>query len=176
MNNTDLAAVLSSFSPFQVLDQGQLDLLADKMQVVDLAEDALLFAEGDVGDSWYLILSGEVLIVRDGEEGAPSHTLAHLGAGEGFGEMALLEGAPRMASASAFGAARLARLPRETFEKLLADNHPCATSLLRHMSQALCQRLREVTVILQDIVDNPAPIRADPAALKRLIHAVMAHN
>ena len=176
MNSTDLAALLSALSPFQSLDQDELHLLADKMQVVDLAEDAPLFAEGDAGDSWYLILSGEISIVRHGEEGVPPHTLAHLEAGDSFGEMALLEGTPRMASATAFSTARLAKLPRESFEALLAGGHPCATGLLRHMSRALCQRLREVTVILQDIVDNPAPVRADPAALTKLIHAVMAHN
>jgi hypothetical protein len=44
------------------------------------------------------------------------------------------------------------------------------------MSRALCQRLREVTIILQDIVDNPAPMRTTPSALTKLMHAVMAHN
>ena len=176
MSARDLVHALSSTQPFQHLEDSQLRVLAERMEIVHLDEGASVFDEGDVGDSWYLILSGEITIVRHGGNGSPSHTLASLERGDSFGEMALLEGTPRMASASAFSASRLGRLPRESFDALLADHHPSATQLLRHMSKALCQRLRDVTFILQDIVDNPAPMRTTPSALTKLMHAVMAHN
>ncbi|MFT4977212.1 MAG: CRP-like cAMP-binding protein, partial [Myxococcota bacterium] len=85
--------------------------------------------------------------------------------------MSLLENAPRMADARAYADVVLARLPQSVFHALLADNHPGAAQLLRQMATTLCQRLREVTAILQDIVDNPAPTPSDRSALDTLIHA-----
>lgn len=171
----DLTAFLASTDYFRDLSAADVAALAAEMTVLTVSEGQLVFDEGDPGDGWYLIVSGEVMIARRSDE-KPPHTLAHLEAGEGFGEMSLLEDAPRMAEARAVEDTTLARLPRETFHGLLSGNHPGAALLLRQMATALCQRLREVTAILQDIVDNPAPSAPDHSALDNLIRAVMAQN
>ena len=63
----------------------------------DFPAGAVIFEEGDPGSRMYVIQSGEVRILK--RVGAREITLARLGAGEAFGEMALLEGQPRSATA-----------------------------------------------------------------------------
>jgi len=171
-----LSSFLAATAYFRGLSEAEVASLAAQMEVVDLEDDAVLFNEGDAGDGWYLIMAGEIVIARRSDQVRPPHTLAHLEQNEGFGEMSLLEDAPRMAEARAVTPATLVRMPRDTFRTLIADNHPAATRLLHQMANTLCQRLREVTAILQDIVDNPAPAISDSSALDNLIRAVMAQN
>jgi len=173
----NLSAFLSTTQYFQAIDPADVEVLSKLFEVVHFGEGEQIFEEGDAGDGWYLIVSGEVAIARKGRDDKPPHTLAHLDAGEGFGEMALLENAARMAGARASEGTKLARLPREAFISLLEENNPAASNLLREMAAALCQRLREVTGILQDIVDNPEPVKPLPSsALDNLIRAMMAQN
>ena len=63
----------------------------------DFPPGAVVFEEGDPGSRMYVIQSGDVRILK--RVGAREIELARLGAGEAFGEMALLEGQPRSATA-----------------------------------------------------------------------------
>ena len=65
-----------------------------------------MFAEGDEGDKMYVIRSGEVEIVRDGQ------VVETLSPGGIFGEMALIDGSPRAATARAKTACEVAPIPR----------------------------------------------------------------
>ena len=175
-NSTSLADFLTTTAYFRPLPAETAASMVDLFEVTAHAAGDWIFTEGDAGDGWYLILSGEVTIARDVDQGGPPHTLAHLDAGEGFGEMALLEDAPRMATATCATPVTVARLPRETFHRLLADNHPAAALLLQQMAVALCRRLREVTGILQDIVDDPLPLPPSSSGLDHLLRAVLAQH
>ena len=71
--------------------------------------------------------------------------------------MALIDSAPRMAAVIATSPLVLARLTRQGFDELIYRNHPAAVQLLRSMAGVLCERLRELTIILQDLSDDPGP-------------------
>ena len=73
-----------------------------------------IFEEGDVGDKLYVIRKGEVEVLRGGAR------LALLGAGDYFGEMALLSSAPRNATVRATQAADILTVNKGDFTKLLA--------------------------------------------------------
>lgn len=118
---------------------------------VALQPGATLFEQGDEGDGWYMVLTGVIGIVHDGDESQPQ-VLDHLEAPETFGEMALIDGAPRMAAAEALEPTVLARLPRDTFDQLLERRDPIAVSLLRAMSGVLCRRHRQLVGVMQDLV------------------------
>jgi CRP/FNR family transcriptional regulator, cyclic AMP receptor protein len=83
-----------------------------------------IFNEGDTGDRAYLIQSGEVEIIKNGV------TLATLAKGELFGEMALIDDQPRMASAKALNDTTVVIVSRETFREKLAKCDPFIRGLL----------------------------------------------
>lgn len=80
----------------------------------------LIFREGDPGDRMYAVIDGEVEVFHEEPDGTVLlvATLTH---GQYFGEMALLNPAPRVASARAVGAVRVAVIGREDFETLYAN-------------------------------------------------------
>jgi len=77
----------------------------------------VIFKEGDIGDEAFMILSGEVEISI--KTGNGSVTLAKLGRGEIFGEMALIDDQPRMATATSLAETTLSAVPEEAFKKRL---------------------------------------------------------
>lgn len=83
-----------------------------------------IFKEGDRGDRAYLIQDGTVEIVKNGM------TLATLGKGELFGEMALVDDQPRMASATALTDASVVIISRDNFREKLAKADPFIRGLL----------------------------------------------
>jgi CRP/FNR family cyclic AMP-dependent transcriptional regulator len=82
-----------------------------------------------------------------------NHILTELMAGEAFGEMGLLESTPRMASAVATSPSTLMKLNGDRFNQLLEENDRVACHMLRAMAITQSQRLREMTMIMQDLTD-----------------------
>lgn len=91
----------------------------------------VIFRQGDRGDRLYVIVEGEVELFQEAP-GQPPHLLARLGAGECFGEMALVNDKPRMATARSITRANLLSVDRHAFGELFAHHPP-----LRRMFQAL---------------------------------------
>jgi CRP-like cAMP-binding protein len=101
-----------------------------------------LFAEGDVGHTFYVVLSGAVRISRMvpgmGEEALAIHR-----AGAYFGEMALIEDAPRSAHALVHEQCRLYVIAKQDLEDLLFVDRELAYELLWNFVRTLSRRLRE---------------------------------
>ena len=93
---------------------------------------------GEQGMSMFIIMEGE-LRVHDGE-----HTLNYLGPRDAFGEMALLDAEPRIASVTAITEVRLLRLDREPFRDLLAQRIEIARGIIRVLSGHLRSRVRDL--------------------------------
>src|SRR2546429_9944135 len=89
----------------------------------------VLFREGDRGQTMYVIRSGRVNISK--RIGDSEITLAVLGAGEFFGEMALLEGLPRSAGATGVGEALLIGVGEGAVATLRGRNSAVALRVLR---------------------------------------------
>ena len=107
----------------------------------------------------------------------PPHVLSHLYPGDTFGEMALLDGSPRMASLYAIEESHLARLSRDVFLQLLRDRSMPAIKLLWAMSVVLCQRQRELTMVLSDLVEGPEDdMVRDVEMLSQLLKANVTWN
>jgi CRP/FNR family cyclic AMP-dependent transcriptional regulator len=83
---------LSEVQMFSSLNKRELGLVSRVADVVDIPEGTEIMAEGSVGHEFYLILEGEAVVRRDGRK------IATLGPGRYFGELALLDRAPRSAT------------------------------------------------------------------------------
>ncbi|HSN16531.1 MAG TPA: cyclic nucleotide-binding domain-containing protein, partial [Anaeromyxobacteraceae bacterium] len=109
-------------------------------------EGAVVFEEGDPGSRMYVIQSGAVQIVK--RVGSRPITLAHLGPGEAFGEMALLEGRSRSATAIVETAGRILELDEAAFADLVANEREVALRLLRRLSARLREANRQIRTFL----------------------------
>ncbi|MEQ8666602.1 MAG: cyclic nucleotide-binding domain-containing protein [Rhodospirillales bacterium] len=103
------------------IDQNVVRELAQEAQVKKYAKGELLFAEGDDGDCMHLIMRGSVAIQKD--TGGREVTLSYLPPGNYVGEMALISGEPRGASARAVVECKTICLFKDSFEKIV-DQHP----------------------------------------------------
>jgi CRP-like cAMP-binding protein len=113
--------------------------VANLLEEVDVSEHETIFTQGDPGDSLYVIVDGKVR-VHDGER-----LLNYLGERDVFGEMALLDPEPRLASVTAVEATRLFRLDQAPFYELMADRPEVATGIIRVLSGRLRDRVHDIT-------------------------------
>ena len=102
----------------------------------------VIFREGDGGGALYLILDGKVRISRE-VSGMGEEALAVLGAGDAFGEMALIDDFPRSADARVHERCRLLVIEKESLEDLLFLHKDLAYEILWNFVQTLSSRLRE---------------------------------
>ncbi|MFM7207013.1 MAG: cyclic nucleotide-binding domain-containing protein [Planctomycetaceae bacterium] len=99
--------------------------------------------QGDPGDSMFVIMSGGVEVTaRDGD--APPVTLATLGPGDYFGEMSLMTGAPRVATATTRGETRLLEIGKESFRGILAAHPELVEGLGRSLRLRMAERTQAI--------------------------------
>src|SRR5256886_15479334 len=125
----------------------------------------VLFREGDVGKEMYVIQAGKVNItkkVRDTEK-----ILATLGAGEFFGEMAILNNKPRSAGATMAEGGKLLVIDPRTFESMIRGNVEIAVRLIKKLSDRLQEADEQIENLLFRDSSTPAVHYLWRAALKR---------
>ena len=114
----------------------------------------ILFEEHDPGTRLFVIRSGRVKIFR--RVASREVVLAMLGPGDFFGEMALLEGLPRSASAEAVDATTVIEVDSQTFEEMIRGNIEIAVRIMRK----LASRVRELDRRLQNLLVDSGVGRA----------------
>ncbi len=100
-----------------------------------LKDGEILFREGEIGDEMYLIKSGKIKIVQ--KVGDEMKVLAVLSEGDFFGEMALIDGSPRSATAIAEGDTELITFDKVAFRKKIGEE-----PLIEYIITELSKRLR----------------------------------
>jgi PAS domain S-box-containing protein len=134
-----MTQLLQSIPIFARFDEEQLRNISSLMEKREYPANHRLFEEGSLGDTFFVIVSGEVEIQKESAEGGDKVTLAVRGAGDFFGEMALIQNAPRFASAKTVKESQMLELPKERFLSLLGSNPVLANQIMG----ALSYRLRE---------------------------------
>ncbi len=107
----------------------------------------VLFNEGDVGNVMFVIQSGRVRISRRFSTG--DRTLAVLGPGEFFGEMAILNAKPRTATATVLEDLRALVIDARTFESMVTGNTEIAVRLIQKLSRRLDAANTFIDILLQ---------------------------
>ena len=112
----------------------------------DFPVGSVLFEEGQPGDYMYVVQSGEVEIRR--QVGETERVLAVLPAGEFFGEMAILNGRPRSATAVVRTAGRLLVIEGRTFEAMLRARPEIAMRIIKSLATRLESANQHVELLL----------------------------
>ena len=142
--------ILKSVHMFAGAPDEILSDVASIVEEVDVRKDGVVFDKGEVGDSMYIIVDGRVR-VYDGD-----HFITELAERDIFGELALLDPEPRLASVAAEVDTRLLRLDREAFLELMEAN----IEIVRGVLHVLCERLRRASTARDHYTDPPPPPRA----------------
>lgn len=153
MNRALLAGLLGRTQLFADFSREELAVFVPLLQVEDHGPGARVVVDGEEDDAWYVVLQGTLAVTKEGTEG--THELSLLERGDSFGELALIDQAPRSADVSALTEVLLARLSRDSFLGLAATGHPAAVKLLWGLASIMCQRQRQLTQLLLDLVDEP---------------------
>jgi serine/threonine protein phosphatase PrpC len=127
---------------FRSLNDRELLRVLQVTDVADFSDGQVIIQEGQKGDELYMVLSGQVRVLRGGTE------VAMLKPGEHFGEMALIRNQPRSATVSSDGVSELMVLSRSEFFEILRKEHQLAVKLLWQFTGVLADRLAETTRVL----------------------------
>lgn len=146
LKRDEIEVRLEQIPLFAVLAADERAALAEKLMPRRMVKSQPVFLQGDPGDEMYLLLEGRIRICCESLTGREI-TLAILRDGGFFGEMALLDGEPRSATAVAESAGQLLVLRRTDFQTFLQATPNAGISLLAFLSQ----RLRKSNDKVQDL-------------------------
>lgn len=126
-----LTAVLGAVPLFEDLNKKQLKKVTDLADVARFMAGAALVKQGEIGDSFYVVLTGQAKVAANGR------TVNHLLPGDHFGEISLLDGGPRTASVVAETEMTLVIIMQKDFLGLLAKDPEITLCLLEGMARTV---------------------------------------
>ena len=138
---TPRLGTLRQLSLFSTLSRRELRVIDGLLHERRYLKGEIIFDEGDEGQSVYVVISGRVLICRQGEP--ETGRLTEIDAGVVFGELALLDDAPRSAQARAAEDCVLASLSRGDFESLFDTHAVIASKIALQLARQLGRQLRD---------------------------------
>ncbi|PYT37507.1 MAG: hypothetical protein DMF52_02185 [Acidobacteria bacterium] len=124
----------------------------------------MIYVEGDLGSEMYVVQSGAVRIYRT--LGGVKQELAIMEKGDFFGEIAVLEGLPRTASAEALDTSEIIEINSATFDTMIRANIEIAVRMLRKLSNRLQEANRKIELL------SRATASGKPAAAAARVTAV----
>jgi CRP/FNR family transcriptional regulator/CRP/FNR family cyclic AMP-dependent transcriptional regulator len=153
LTKLDARGLLRNLSFFEDLAAKELDVLVAASTSRLYAAREVVFREGDAGDAAFAISHGWLKVVAHGPDGQEA-TLSLMGAGEAFGELAILDSGPRSATVVALEPSLLLVLERVRFHELLKSSPSLAYKMLLVTSR----RLRRLSQRVEDVefLDVPA--------------------
>ena len=128
--------LLTSVELFGEMLDEEIDDLTALAQIKKLSKDTTIFHAGDPADAVFVVASGRIKVVITSTDGK-EFILTVLGPGQVFGEMALLESAPRSASVVTLSAVEVLVINRADFQRLLDSNPRISQRLMAILSRRL---------------------------------------
>jgi CRP-like cAMP-binding protein len=169
---SDSASALARSPLFAHLGRLDLARLAGELEEIHFAPGTVIVREGDAADAFYVIKQGRVAVLAatGGPGEAAGQPVTTLGAGEVFGEMALLAESPRTATVAAETEVTVWRLSRARFQALLDQERGIARSIERSLSQRLAAMTHDAGALraLSHRLATAALERLGPAAARLL--------
>lgn len=126
------------FNVLRDLPPAEIAGLQARLQTVQVDSGEVIVRQGGPADKFFIIVDGEVEVVR--EDGGSQQTVATLGPGQFFGEVAVLRDIPRTATVRAVAPTTLLAMPREAFRSLVAQS----LSTTQNLDDVIQRRLGEL--------------------------------
>lgn len=132
---------------FATLSSRELRIIDGLLHDRRYLKDEVVFDQGEQGQALYVVLSGRILICRQGDP--VTGRIAEIPAGALFGELALLDGAPRVAQARAAEDSVLAALSRADFTRLVETHGAIASKIALQLARDLGRKLVAVNAAME---------------------------
>ena len=145
------AQFLKEVSIFRDFSDNELGCLEKIVSEQTFQRNDAIFIEGAPGDSLFIVHSGTVKIMKK-VTNDKEKTLLLLRPKDIFGEMALLDGGPRSASAIALETTEQYVINAKSFGELVSQNAATAIKVLKRVSNILSARIRKTTDNVKDLV------------------------
>jgi CRP/FNR family cyclic AMP-dependent transcriptional regulator len=156
-------AVLRTVPLFASFPEEQLRTLATVVSRRSATRGSIIIAAGDPTDSLYIVLSGRFKVMMSDAEGKEV-ILSILSGGEFFGEMGLIDDAPRSASVVAIEPCELLVITRRDFKRCMAENAEMAMAVMRGLVRRLREADRKIgSLALLDVYGRVARLLLDMA-------------
>jgi CRP/FNR family cyclic AMP-dependent transcriptional regulator len=132
---------------FSGIEEADVERCCEALRHRHFRRGETIFHVDDPGDTLHIVVSGAVLVEVPSPEGGEPAILATLGAGDCFGELALLDGAPRSATVVAVEPTETLVLARSLFEELVESS----PTLRRALFASLAAEVRRLTGRIEDL-------------------------
>jgi CRP/FNR family cyclic AMP-dependent transcriptional regulator len=123
--------LLSETHLFGGVDADGLRRIVDRVTELDVPAERVIARQGEIGTGFFIIASGSVRVIRDGE------VLALLGPGEFFGELSVIDGKPRNAQVVSAEPTTCLALATWDFEAVVREQPTVALAILRELAGRL---------------------------------------
>lgn len=153
MSTDDRASLLENSRWFQSVAFTHVRGLAEFLTPISVAPGTYIFEEGDADVYMGIVVSGAIEIVK-ADKTDELKSLGSVGPGRSFGEMSLIDGAPRSASAFAKSASMVLVLSKASFLRLLDERPNLGVQLLLALCKITSQRLRQTSGRLVDFLES----------------------
>lgn len=148
-----IAAMLENAQMLRDFEWAQIKALAAYVQLYRAVPGAVLFREGDRGDFMCIVLEGKLEVHKEDNRHIDK-TVTTVFPGRSLGEMTIVDGEPRSATAVVIETSTLAVLTQENFLLIMRDKPALSAKLLLKIAQLLSQRLRLTSGILVDYLEG----------------------
>jgi CRP/FNR family cyclic AMP-dependent transcriptional regulator len=150
VSTQDFAAIKNSVM-LQGFTDEELGRLSTFCEMREMSESTTVFIENMPGESLFLIKSGTVRISKMFAEG-DEKTLVVIGPEDIFGEMAVIDGLPRSATARVAEDAELISLKKKDLERLCSEDPALALKLVSNIVRVFSKRVRESNEEYRDML------------------------
>ena len=156
----DIKSILRKSGLFDSVDRGTFDFIVENCELLTFDDGEIIFIEGDSEPrGMYMVADGEVMITTEVEAGRQlndptqqNYFLINLSAGDMFGEMSLIDGGPRSATATARGRTSLCFIADDVLQKTVDRDPRAAYIVIRNVARIVCKRLRESDFAIKHLV------------------------
>lgn len=145
-------ALLRDIGLFGGLSDETLLELASTLEVVEISPGTTVFREGEGGRDMFVLLGGEMEVLKQSKRQTLDARVALLGPGDWFGEMSILDVLPRSATMRALAPARLLRITAQDLDALYRRDMKAYALMVLNIAREMSRRLRVSDGILADLV------------------------
>jgi CRP-like cAMP-binding protein len=162
-----LAESLKRTAICAALTDAERDAIAAIAERVTYLPGEDLFGEGDAGDGLYLVIAGEIDVLKRTPNGERS--LARLGPGGVLGEMSLLTDDARSATGRALGETSVLRLPAAPFRALLGEGSSAALKVVAGIAEVLATRVANMNAKMLELAEKAEKAQPDAIRTENLV-------